>query len=200
MRRKACGLDYSDETGTSSVPRPRPPQSARRVLDELSAPIGYPTSLPSRDLGALHGQFENTGAARCDDPRLKLERAYKRSWSLAFAPARSLLTTAFALFMTGSSVHLFSIMTCVTVLFMQLQALSNTRAQFTGLVQELPELRSKVLLQLCVHFALCAVGVAGALWQCHRLGFLPTTESDYTALLPPVNVKSGPQFAGGFRI
>lgn len=203
MGRKTWGLDYSDESGTSSAPRARAPASARRWLDVLSAPVGYPSNLPARDVGALRALYADVRVSAkvtdAEDAKAKME-AYQGAWQLAFSPARSLLTSAFAVLMTGSSVHLFSIMTGVTVLFMQLQALSAAPGVFANLVRESPQLRRRVLPQFFVYFALCAFGVAGALWQCQRLGFLPTTESDYTAFLPPISIDTFPNIAGGARV
>lgn len=185
MVRKKYGLDYTDESSVTTFPRDKLPASGRKTLETLSPPIGYPVHLPSRDLGVLRSAVPD--ATRPDDERAKhgaKAEAYASAWRLAFAPCRNLVTGAFALFMTGTSVHLFSVMTAVTILFVQVSALSAHRAGFQGMVLAHPELKRKLLPQYFVHLLLCLVGVSGALWQCNRLGFLPTTESDFTAFLP----------------
>lgn len=185
MVRKKYGLDYTDESNVTSFPRDKLPASGRETLVSLSPPIGYPSQLPSRDIGVLRSTIPDT--SKPEDERVRSaakSEAYAASWRLAFVPCRNLLTGAFALFMTGTSVHMFSVMTTVTILFVQVSALSGHHTGFQGLVRNNPELKRKLLPQYLVHLSLCLVGVGGALWQCNRLGFLPTTESDFTAFLP----------------
>lgn len=196
MVRKSWGLDYFDESAISSAPRAKAGPRARKVLDTFSVPAGYPSDLPARDCSALNTNMESKSSngqnAGVDNDRAReaasLKDAYSAAWTLAFSPARGLLTGAFACFMTGSSVHMFSVMTALGVGFMQISGLANATAVFRGVVERTPALKRKVMPQFLVHTSLCCLGVAGALWQCHRLGFLPTTESDYTALLPTFDV------------
>jgi hypothetical protein len=67
---------------------------------------------------------------------------------------------------------------------MHARALFGTRALFRGVVQEEPDLAGHLLPQMSVYAFLCSVGVAGALYKCRELGFLPTEESDWIGLLP----------------
>ncbi len=207
MVRKTWGLDYFDESSVSSAPRAKAGARARKVLDTLSVPAGYPPDLPARDCNALNAAIlpKNTsgnksgGSSDTADEARSLRDAYSAAWSLAFAPARGLLTGAFACFMTGGSVHMFSVMTALGVSFMQISGLANATALFRGVVERTPALKGKIVPQFLVHFLLCCLGVAGALWQCHRLGFLPTTESDYTALLPTFDVRDLRTVVGGIH-
>lgn len=188
MVRKKYGFDYTDESSVTTFPRDKMPASGRKTLEVLSPPIGYPSQLSSRDLHALRPFIPegstSTSSSSDSTTSARTAEAYASAWRLAFSPVRNLLTGAFALFMTGTSVHMFSVMTAVTILFVQVSGLSSHRAGFQGLVTAFPELKRKLLPQYLVHLSLCVVGVAGALWQCNRLGFLPTTESDFTAFLP----------------
>ncbi len=204
---KTWGLDYFDESAVSSAPRAKAGPRARKILDTLSVPAGYPPDLPARNCSALNKAIlpknagSNKSVAGSDgvDEAKSLRDAYSAAWSLAFAPARGLLTGAFACLMTGSSVHMFSVMTALGVGFMQISGLANATALFRDVVERTPALKGKILPQFLVHFSLCCVGVAGALWQCQRLGFLPTTESDYTALLPTFDVRDLRTVVGGIH-
>lgn len=209
MPRKNFGLDYLDDSQTSVAPRPSAVSTARPVLESLSAPAGYPASLPVRDVGALRALYperrargsgagaSGSSVSRGDDTETIGRDAYASSWRLAFSPVRSLITGAFACFMTGRGVHLFSVMTAITISFMQVQQLLGAPATFAEAKRNSPELSGRLVLQFLVYLSLCIVGCAGAAWQCNRLGFLPTTESDFTAWLPPVDVSKVKYLAGG---
>lgn len=203
MGRAHWGLDYRDESGTTTTTRVRATAAARSALDAHSAPPGFPPKQSPRDPSALRRAFPSTSSSdAAADPAAdaaRLRQAYNRAWGLAFAPARGLLTGAFAIFVSGSGVHLFSLMTAVTILLLQLQGLFGAPAAFAAAVAAEPGLKGRLRAQFCMHIGLCWFGVCGALFQWARLGFLPTTNSDWAGLLPPFDAKAGPQFAGGVR-
>lgn len=191
-------LDYTDDSHVSYATR-APAPSSHAVLTSHSAPPGFPSGVSSRDVQHFNQLVARTNN-REKDCKARVKNAYKHSWRMAFQPGRALVTSAFALFMTGASIHVFSVMTCITVLFLQVQALTSAFGVFAGMVKDEPALKGRLLPQFFVHVSLCLLGVAGALYQCQRIGFLPTTESDWIGLLPLQRLADRPVYAGGFAI
>lgn len=101
-----------------------------------------------------------------------------------------MVTSAFALFMTGTSIHFFSVGTTVTVLFMHVQAALSVREAFKPATKAGVPL-SMLIPQFFVHTLLCVIGVGMGLYKANQLGFLPTTQSDWISLLPPRIVHDG---------
>jgi ER membrane protein complex subunit 4 len=95
----------------------------------------------------------------------------------------------FMLWAAGGSVQVFSVMSVATVATMQARAVLAVRARFRAVVDVTPELRGRLWAQVAVYLALCGVGLAAVGWKCAELGFLPTEESDWVALLPPPHVR-----------
>lgn len=105
----------------------------------------------------------------------------RRAWETAFAQLKSLLYACFTLWMSGSTLSLFSVTLLASVLYMNLQALRRTRAAFAPL-EALDESlgRDRALApQKAVYAGLSVAGVALALYKVHRLGLLPTAPADF---------------------
>lgn len=187
-------LDYLDDaTDVSAHSQAARLPSVRTAVDQYATPPGYPPNISSRDPFVLRDRFTPLrGAAQKSEKTAQqaldaLTAAYKSSWSIAFSPFRTVVTSGFALFMTGSTVQFFSVMTTLTVLFMQLRTMFSLRSAFSPILQNEPHLANnpgRIIPQLLVYVLVCSLGVAIALYKCQLLGFLPTTQSDYISLLP----------------
>lgn len=188
-------LNYLDDsTNVSATPQPSRTSSIRAAVEKHSVPPGFPSEISARDPAILH-RFASRNSARKGNaknaaPQSGLAVAYNISWSVAFAPIRSLLTSAFALFMTGSSVQFFSVATTVTVLFMHVQAVFSVGEAFRPVVKAGLPVRM-LIPQALVHILLACTGVGVGLYKAHLLGFLPTTQSDWVSLLPLRTVEDG---------
>jgi ER membrane protein complex subunit 4 len=105
--------------------------------------------------------------------------------AIAWAPGKSLFTTAIMLYMSGTSIQLFSIMTTGMALVNPLRGLASTEAAFAdfkgeeGLDTRLPKL-------LYIAMQLLSLGIA--LYQCSRMGLLPVTSADWTSFIPVKNI------------
>lgn len=159
--------------------------AARAALAAHAAPPAWSdaaaaTPMPRRRRPPRPKDVTSSAAAR----RKAAQVAYAAAWRDAFAPVRGLLTAWLMLWMAGSAVQVFSVMSVVTVLVMQVQGLLGVRKKFAKAVRKNADLEGRLMPQVVVCTVLCCGGVAMALWKCHMLGFLPTEESDWIALLP----------------
>lgn len=185
-------LNYLDErTNVSVHSQPSRSNEARTVLEKFYAPPGFPEAVSPCNPVELNEVTKNKAEEeKPGNTRQVLKASYKASWMAAFSPFRTLLTTGFALYMTGSSVQFFSVASTVAALFMQLRSLFRIRETFQPIFSSGIQNHTTVIPQLIVHFLLCSVGVAMGLYKAHVLGFLPTTQSDWVALLPLRKVES----------
>lgn len=169
-------LNYHDAS-TSSISQPSRTAAARSAIEAHFNPPGFPEGMSATNPVPVQ---EAANPKRVERKRDALRAKYSASWNSAFSPIRTLITSAFALFMTPSSVQAFSVGSVVTVLFMHLRALFAIPSVF----RTHSSLGASLIPQVIVHFILCIVGVGMGLAKAQVLGFLPTTQSDWVALLP----------------
>ena len=98
--------------------------------------------------------------------------------ALAYSPAKSLLTTAFMLWMSGTTIQIFSMMTTGMALINPIKAIMSMDqafGKFEGIDLKLAKL-------IFVALQLLAVGIA--LYNCQRMGLLPVTSADWLSYIP----------------
>lgn len=195
-------LDFTDDTtNVSTGAQPQRPASVRATVEDFFHPPGFPTNISARDPAAFEAfgatapdAMESTGVnsasaasndAKAHAVRLEaMRRAYRLSWKVAFSPIRTLFTSAFALYVAGSRVQVFSVTTTVTVLVMHIRTLFGIHDAFRPVFDLYNLPLSTVAVQILAHSVFCLIGVCQGLYKANLLGFLPTTESDWVALLP----------------
>lgn len=186
-------LDLTDRSHVFIPERPSTGVGSRAARGEYASPPGFPAggllaARPARRAAATESASRKTAAAlRADQEvarREKMQKDYMAAWSDAFSPGRSLFTSGFMMWMAGNSVHVFSIMSVFTVVFMQFKALFGVFATFKRVVRRNPDLKGRLGGHVVLYLALCLFGVVGALYKCQLLGLLPTEEGDWVALLP----------------
>ena len=100
---------------------------------------------------------------------------------MAYSPGKNLLTTAFMLWMSGSSIQIFSIMMTGMALINPLKAIVGINEFFAPLAKEegvdihLPKL---------IYLSLQVLAVGLALYKCSTMGLLPVTSADWTSYIP----------------
>lgn len=106
--------------------------------------------------------------------------------NMAYGPGKNLLTTAFMLWMSGSSIQIFSIMMTGMALFNPLKALLTMNEPFKPFEKE-----EGVDLKIPkVIFAFLQIlSLAVALYKCSTMGLLPLTSSDWIDYLPALYYK-----------
>ena len=105
--------------------------------------------------------------------------------ALAWSPGKSLLTTAFMLYMSGTSIQLFSIMTTGMALLTPVKAIAATQETFKEFIKE-DGVDTRVPMLLYLGFQILSLAVA--LYQCSRMGLLPVTSADWTSFIPQKNI------------
>lgn len=193
--RRRWHLDYTDTSKyVSHLSQPQRPPSIRAAIEAHTSPPGFPATASARDATALlptsSTPRSSPNSATPSADRNAIQAAYQGTWSTAFSPVRTLLTSAFALYMTGPSLHFFPVITTVTVLFMHLQSMFRFRDAFRPAMKAGVSIR-QLLPQVIVHLFLVSLGVALGLYKADQLGFLPTTQSDWISFLPVRVVRVG---------
>lgn len=183
-------LDYTDDvTNVSTIPQPSRSQAARATVDAYFHPPGFPEWMSARDPTPFYritkASTMNNSSSAPQRPQNSRRDAYRLSWKVAFMPARTLFTSLLVVFLVSSArVQIFSLFTISTIVFMHIRSFFAIGEAFRPVFNAYPLTWSNVAIQVVVHVFLCAVGVSIGLYKAHGLGILPTTESDWIALLP----------------
>lgn len=114
---------------------------------------------------------------------MQLAAKQRHVMNIAFSPGKKLLTTAFMLWMSGSSIQIFSIMMTGMALINPLKALASINEPFKAFAKEEGvNLRNPMLIY--AGFQILALIVA--LYKCSMMGLLPLTSADWIDYLPKV--------------
>jgi hypothetical protein len=104
----------------------------------------------------------------------------KIAWNVALGPVKSLPMKAFMMYMVGSQISIFPIMMMCMNSFQTIQGL----LQFKNATKAFDGNEQKILLTMFWIFGqmLCCGMV---IWQCNRMGILPTHPSDWLTFSSP---------------
>ena len=100
----------------------------------------------------------------------------------------------FMMWMSGSTVHIFSMMSTFTGLVQPLTAIAKSGAAFKRFQD--PEGKINVFMPQVAYCAIFFGGFLFAIWKLGTMGLLPTYVSDWVSSLPPPAVKEWS--AGGY--
>ncbi|CAM9661383.1 unnamed protein product [Discosporangium mesarthrocarpum] len=98
---------------------------------------------------------------------------------IAMSPGRTVLMNGFMMYMSGGSIHIFSIMITGMAIMNPVKSLLNINGAFRALDDGKTELALPKLL----YVALNVVGVCFALYKMAKMGLLPATAADWTHYL-----------------
>ena len=104
---------------------------------------------------------------------------------MAYSLVKNFLTTAFMLWMSGSSIQIFSIMMTGMALINPLKAIFGVNEFFSVLAKEegvdihLPKL---------IYLSLQLLSLGLALYKCSTMGLLPLTSADWTSFIPSKSI------------
>lgn len=124
--------------------------------------------------------------------QLKLKKAREVSWS----PIKSFMQMAFMLWMSGSGVHIFSIMITYQALSSPVNSMLNVNKTFKNFEDRKMGGAEKghLFISKLIFCAMNMVAMSGGLYKMSTMGLLPDKPSDWTSFLAvPPNV----QFASG---
>ena len=101
--------------------------------------------------------------------------------AIAYSPGKNLFTTGLMLWMSGTSIQIFSIMMTGMALINPIKAIATTNQQFARFANE-----DGVQLSLpkLIFISLQLVSLAMALYKCYLMGLLPITSADWTGYIP----------------
>ncbi|KAK9842355.1 hypothetical protein WJX81_008162 [Elliptochloris bilobata] len=99
----------------------------------------------------------------------------------AYGQLKSVAFLCFIMYMSGSQIHLFSIMTTVSGIYQPLMAIVNSEKMFPEELSEGGKLN--ILYPRLLYCLIQAGGLAFALWKLNGMGLLPTHASDYVSAL-----------------
>lgn len=110
-----------------------------------------------------------------------LEAKQRQAFNIAYGPAKGLLSTGFMLWMSGSSIQIFSIMMTGMALMNPLKAIASVNESFRHLEKEdgvnlsMPKL---------IFISVQLVSFAMAMYKLSSMGLLPLTSADWVSYIP----------------
>mmetsp|Transcript_4578 Transcript_4578/g.8004 ORF Transcript_4578/g.8004 Transcript_4578/m.8004 type:complete len:219 (-) Transcript_4578:738-1394(-) len=157
----------------------------KTILSELDS-LNTETKSKSKSKSATSNNSIIKNGTVSDQEIARMSMILQRSWNLAFAPAQQLIYVGFVLWMAGSGLHIFSIMTTLTCVFMSIQSVFSAFSgnAFAALEAEMPSCRKYLWPQKIVAMLLSLITFGLAVRKCINLRFLPTSPADWVALLP----------------
>lgn len=168
--------------------QPLPPP--KWVLDLNSAPSTKPkaSSIPdppgfTAALSAKQrSQSKNAPQASVRKPPTTEETdtlKLKKAWEIAIAPAKQLPMNAIGMYMTGSTLQIFSIFMVFTLFKTPLTAIATLGRTFAPYTT--PGTATRLLPAKLVFVVMNLLMLGLGLWKVNQMGLLPTTRSDWLA-------------------
>lgn len=99
--------------------------------------------------------------------------------AIAYGPGKGILSTGFMLWMSGSSIQIFSLMMTGMALMNPINAISSINKTFSKYENQGIDLTIPKLIFLSLQLLALGVGV----YKCSMMGLLPITSADWTKYL-----------------
>lgn len=147
--------------------------SLDRSKESIPEPLGYSAS--SIDL-------EDSKRQERDIKELK----EKKAWDLAKSPGKTIFTTVLFLFLTGSGLNIFTIISTAMFLFNAGKAIAGMSASFAPFEVE----GLSLIVPKLMFIALNLVTLLAILYKLSIMGLVPTTAEDWIFLITPSHVRS----------
>ncbi|KAI4174250.1 MAG: hypothetical protein LQ343_002388 [Gyalolechia ehrenbergii] len=151
-----------------------PPNPKSKSASSIQDPPGFSSAVTGKR-AALAKQQTRKPPTPEETDILKI----KKSWEVAFAPAKQLPMNAIMMYMSGNSLQVFSIMMVFMLFKNPLQGLLQTNQVFTK--YETPRTKSKMWAVKAVYVLMNLVALGLGIWKVNGMGLLPTTRSDWLA-------------------
>ncbi|KAF2395798.1 hypothetical protein EJ06DRAFT_534724 [Trichodelitschia bisporula] len=103
----------------------------------------------------------------------------KKAWELALAPAKQLPMNAIGMYMSGSSLQVFSIMMVFMLFKTPIAAIFGVQGAFAR--YETPGTSARLLPVKAVYVLMNLLAMGLGVWKINQMGLLPTTRSDWLA-------------------
>ncbi|KAK4509044.1 uncharacterized protein ATC70_007394 [Mucor velutinosus] len=154
---------------------------------KVSNPVGYePSTLQKytkNERSSRQGNQDNNQVA------IKM----KRAWDVAMGPAKSIPMNAIMIYMSGTSLQIFTVMVTAMLFFNPVKAIMTTQQTFsrfesdtttTGKAQPKVDLTMPKLTFIGLHIVTILLGV----YKVNAMGLLPNTASDWLAFIKPKEI------------
>jgi hypothetical protein len=178
-----CADLNCNATETLAIVKNSEEGGTRGVGGEVLKAVGYSDAAASV---AVTGTGSST--ANLDK---QVEIVTRMSWSVATAPGKQIPMMVFMFWMTGSGLHLFSIMMTGMALMNPVRALLAMGTAFQNIKvpgRDINLTQQKLVYLACVIAGLCVGG-----WKLNKMGLLPLTSADWVTMVP---VREPVEFSG----
>lgn len=138
-------------------------------------------SLPKPHGLVVPKDTDDSGSGTVVTADMLLQSKQRQVFAVAYGPGKALLSTVFMLWMCGSSIHIFSIMTTGMALINPIKGLAATSQTFQKYFKD-EGIDVKLPILIFVSLQLLSIGIA--LYKCSTMGLLPLTSADWTSLIP----------------
>ncbi|GMI12539.1 hypothetical protein TrVE_jg1332 [Triparma verrucosa] len=129
--------------------------------------------MPPGHIDRAHSQLTSSSAP---NPSIILAMKNKKAMELALSPGKSLMMTAFMLYMSGSHLNIFTISTTSMALLNPLKGILSTKTQFERFEQGTEE-RFWTAKSVWIGMNFIALGVG--VYKLLRMGLLPNKAGDW---------------------
>ncbi|ORX58827.1 DUF1077-domain-containing protein [Hesseltinella vesiculosa] len=157
-------------------------------IDYSSIDTGKKIAIPTGfDATALQQRHNSKSTSSPAQDRKDTEMKIKRAWDVAMGPAKSIPMNAFMIYMSGSSLQIFSVMITAMLFINPVKAMMTTQQTFERFETKGSnngELLRAKLAFIGLHIVTIGLGI----YKVNTMGLLPTTTSDWLAFLPPKHV------------
>ena len=125
-------------------------------------------------VGASAAEIENAGA-----PSVNLKKVQKKkiaqAWAITSKPVQNILMQGFMMYMSGSTINIFSIMITGMAFVNPVRAILGMSDTFA----RLEDGQLDVTVQKLAFIGVQLFGIMLAMWKCGTMGLLPVTSADW---------------------
>lgn len=181
-------LEGTPSSSTKILPSSRS-KSVWNFSDGATTALTVPNNT-CEPFGFIAGNFNAIDEKKKVDKSAQDEKIKASAMAVATAPGKQLLMNCFMMWMSGSSLQIFSIMMICMGLWGPLQKIANINQEFARYAASKVDLTMPKL----VFIALNLLGTGIALYKCQTLGLLPTGQMDW---MNTHDVRPAREFAAG---
>lgn len=153
-------------------------------------PVGFESSALQK-----HSKTERSHRERDDvlsrDDKQQVAIKVKRAWDVAMGPAKSIPMNAIMIYMSGTSLQIFTVMVTAMLFFNPIKAMMQLQTTFsrfesTGAARLQPG--ADLLMPKLAFLGLQMVTILLGIYKVNAMGLLPNTASDWLAFIKPKDI------------
>lgn len=149
---------------------------------DLTIPYGYINGYNSNNI-ILNDKQHSSKYDALTQQRMLYDAATQHSYS----PFKQLFGTFFMLWMSGSTLQVFSIFMLFMSISQPIQKIISINTEFERFKQTNNGIQINLLLPKLIYLVGCLCGIAIVGWKCNQFGLLPTSVVDYIDTDVPYN-------------